>query len=403
MKTKLPLLVALAAAMTSSGAIIAQDQPAPQSPPPADAPSQPSTPPEPNHAATPPPPQAPEERRGPDDRREGRRGERDRDREQDRDFKRDRERDRNERRDGDRAGADDRRLRGPGRRGDRIGEPQPYLGVMTSPLPPPLSAQLGLEEGFGLLVQEVLPNSPAATAGLQKYDILKQFNDQQLVEPGQLAALVRAAGKDSQASLTIIRKGQEQKLNITVGERMQPIRRRFEGGPMGAAPMLDPHAGPGEIQRFHERMRQFHNRMQEWNQRQMQQHQNHRNPAQVPSADILKEARPGGGARITVFNSDRVTKLDGSKARLILKDQDGEIEVSAENGKRTLTAKNANGDVVFSGPVNTKEERQAVPEQFRSKLEKIEVRQEFDAQTGRAEAFAGASIGEEAFDEDDIQ
>lgn len=274
---------------------------------------------------------------------------------------------------------------------------------MTSPVPAALSAQLGLEEGFGLLVQEVLPNSPAATAGLQKHDVLKLLNDQKLVEPSQLATLIRAAGKDSQVSLTIVRKGQEQKISVTVGERVQPVRRRFEG-PLGAAPMLNPHGGPEEIQRFHERVKRFQERIKDEHQRRMSpQPRERRDPAQVPSADILKEARPGGGAQITVYSTDGVTKIDGAKARLILKDNDGEIEVAAENGKRTLTAKNAKGEVVFSGPVNTKEERDSVPEQFRSKLDQIEVRQGIDEKTGRAEAFAGTFSDEESPIEDNIQ
>jgi C-terminal processing protease CtpA/Prc len=85
-----------------------------------------------------------------------------------------------------------------------------------------LAAQLGLSDGFGLLVDEVLPESPAQTAGVQRYDVLKQLNDQQLAEPSQLAALVRRLGKDADASLTVIRKGQEQKLSIKVGEKAAP-------------------------------------------------------------------------------------------------------------------------------------------------------------------------------------
>ena len=272
-------------------------------------------------------------------------------------------------------------------------KPQPFLGVMTAPVPPALAAQLGLQEGFGVLVQDVLPDSPAAKAGVQKYDVLKLLNDQQLTDPNQLATLIRAAGKDAQVSLTVIRKGQEQKLSVTVAERAIPQRRGGGEGPFGDMPKLDPRGGPEEMQRFHDEMRRFHDRMRDWQERQgglrPEDRRRERDRDGVPSADILKEARPGGGARISVFNSDGLTKLDSSKARLILKDSEGEIEVSAENGKRMLTAKNPKGEVVFSGPVNTDEERKAVPEQFRQKLDKIQVRQQIDSQT--TSAFASGS------------
>jgi S1-C subfamily serine protease len=40
-------------------------------------------------------------------------------------------------------------------------KPQPFLGVVTDPLEPALSAQLGLTNGLGLIVNHVLPDSPA--------------------------------------------------------------------------------------------------------------------------------------------------------------------------------------------------------------------------------------------------
>lgn len=252
---------------------------------------------------------------------------------------------------------------------------------MTSPVPPAVSAQLGLPEDFGLLVQEVLPDSPAAKAGVEKHDILKLYNDQQLVDPNQLATLVRATGKDASASLTVIRKGQEQKLNVTIGEKVMPPRKRMHGD---FGHMMDRHGGPEDMERFHDRVRQLQERARElreergreWKERRSQKQGPDRDDsARVAPGDILREARPGGGGRISIYDGDRVTTLDGSKARLVLKDDDGEIEVSTENGKRTLTAKNAKGEVVFSGPVNTEEERKAVPEQFRSKLERIHLRQ----------------------------
>lgn len=254
---------------------------------------------------------------------------------------------------------------------------------MTSSVPPELGAQLGLPEDFGLLVQEVLPDSPAAKAGLQKYDILKLFNDQQLVDPDQLAALVRAAGKDASASLTVIRKGKEEKVSVTIAERMMPAHRRMDRH-FHHGPMHNRRGEADDVDRLHDRVRKFHERARERIERQMrrQQENGRDDSAHIPSADILREARPGGGGQISIIDGDRVTTIDGSRARLVLKDQDGEIEVSTENGKRTLTAKNPKGEVVFSGPVNTEEERKAVPEQFRKKLERIQVRDQNGASAG---------------------
>src|ERR1043165_8725518 len=48
-------------------------------------------------------------------------------------------------------------------RGPKV--PVTFLGVETSEVPRVLSEQLGLAKGFGLVVDYVVPDGPAATAG----------------------------------------------------------------------------------------------------------------------------------------------------------------------------------------------------------------------------------------------
>jgi S1-C subfamily serine protease len=71
-------------------------------------------------------------------------------------------------------------------------------------------------------VEDVLGDSPARTAGVQANDVLRMVDDQLLVNPNQLEALVRRAGKDKEIVLTILREGAEQKLTVKVGEKMLP-------------------------------------------------------------------------------------------------------------------------------------------------------------------------------------
>jgi hypothetical protein len=261
-------------------------------------------------------------------------------------------------------------------------QPKPFLGVIAAPAPPAIAAQLGLTEGFGLLVMEVLPDGPAAKAGVQKYDVLKLLNDQQLVDTNQLSALLRAAGKDKDVVLTVIRKAQEQKLTAKVGEHLAPV------GP-------GPH-GEGFHQfgfpEFHDRIRAFHHHFEEHaekfrqdghgpHEKHFEGHgeghgpQDHFGPrAEVSPEEILKEAQPDGGSELQVLTDSGLTTVEGAKAHLFVKDGDGEIEVTANDGKRILTARNSEGEVVFTGPVDTEEQRKAVPEAVRSKLESIKVK-----------------------------
>src|SRR3954464_13693706 len=102
--------------------------------------------------------------------------------------------------------------------------PVTYLGVDTSQVPAVVSDQLGLAKGFGLVVDYVEPNSPAATAGVQQNDILKMLNDQILIEPSQLRKLLQTFAEGTDVTLTVLRKGQEQKVTVKLSKKEVPQR-----------------------------------------------------------------------------------------------------------------------------------------------------------------------------------
>ena len=160
---------------------------------------------------------------------------------------------------------------GPERRGPEM-KATPFIGVMTRSLSPEVRAQTGLAEGFGLLVEDVLPESPATTAGLKQHDVLVLLGDQRLVNMEQLAVLVRNSPKDIEIVFTIKRAGAEQKVTVKVGEKMMPAMpfegpsrwpggRSFGGGFDGERFGHD--LGQG-IDRFQQGMREFQERMQDW-------------------------------------------------------------------------------------------------------------------------------------------
>src|SRR5205814_1518287 len=102
--------------------------------------------------------------------------------------------------------------------------PVTFLGVDTSEVPSVLCDQLGLPKGFGLVVDYVVPDGPAAAAGVQQNDVIKMLNDQILTDPGQLAKLVRSYPEGTNVILTILRKGQEQKVTVKLTKKEVPRR-----------------------------------------------------------------------------------------------------------------------------------------------------------------------------------
>src|SRR5436305_7769051 len=108
--------------------------------------------------------------------------------------------------------------------------PVTYLGVETSDVPRVVSEQLGLPRGFGLVVDYVVPDGPAAAAGVQQNDIIRMLNDQILTEPDQLSKLIRSFSEGTTVTLTVLRKGKEEKIGVKLTKKEVPERHEIGPG-----------------------------------------------------------------------------------------------------------------------------------------------------------------------------
>jgi len=112
-----------------------------------------------------------------------------------------------------------------------------WIGVVSEPVPEALRSHLKLKENEGLLVQEVAPESPAAAAKLQKFDILLKANGKALTALDDLIEAVDAA-KEGKLALELIRSGQPVKVEVAPAKRPEGDAARFlaPAGPPGADP-----------------------------------------------------------------------------------------------------------------------------------------------------------------------
>lgn len=98
----------------------------------------------------------------------------------------------------------------------------PYAGFRLEEAPEAFSHHFPIPSGFGLLVTEVMDDSPAAEVGIQRYDVLLRSGDQHLVNPGQFNALMRARKPGETLSLTVFRAGKEWEVGLTLWEAEEP-------------------------------------------------------------------------------------------------------------------------------------------------------------------------------------
>jgi S1-C subfamily serine protease len=139
------------------------------------------------------------------------------------------------------------------------GEPRepatPFLGVQTRELTPEMRDQFGVTVEKGAVVMDVVPNSPAARAGLRRDDVITRFNGQDIATPRQLRDAVQQAGINKKANLEAIRGKEKKEFSAQLEQAPANF---FYGGPRPIPfPDVNPGGelpGPGSILQDHRKV-----------------------------------------------------------------------------------------------------------------------------------------------------
>jgi serine protease Do len=94
-----------------------------------------------------------------------------------------------------------------------------YLGVGTTDLSPEDAERFGLPVESGAIVEQVEPGSGADAAGVRSGDIIVRLGDDPIENTGDLFGALRDYQPGDTVELTVVRDGEEQTLDVTLGER----------------------------------------------------------------------------------------------------------------------------------------------------------------------------------------
>lgn len=94
-----------------------------------------------------------------------------------------------------------------------------YLGIRLQELDKTLAQGMGLGVDRGILVEDVYPDTPAAKAGIERRDVITQYDGQPVKEDAKFRMMVGATPVGKTVPVTVLRDGKEKRLSVTLAER----------------------------------------------------------------------------------------------------------------------------------------------------------------------------------------
>jgi len=192
------------------------------------------------------------------------------------------------------------------------------LGLTLTRASAVLRQQLAIKRGAGLVVEGVAPGSRAARVGFAQHDVLVRLDDQLLLLPEQLDALLEAAEPDAPLGCTVLRGGHEVVVPIA------------NGAPVAARPERSTVANGGL------------------------------RPT-ASSLAIVQQSMPKHGP----IDATRLRRL--ADETLVRQDPDFQIRLTSGDETRLVVSDTA-GRVVFNDTIDTPEGRSRMPVSVRDRV-----------------------------------
>jgi serine protease Do len=97
-----------------------------------------------------------------------------------------------------------------------------WLGVVIQKMTPEIAEEFGLDEAKGALVSKVVPDGPAAKAGIEQRDVIREFDGQPVDDFDDLPKLVARTPVKKKVDVVVIRDGKRKKIGTVVGALEEP-------------------------------------------------------------------------------------------------------------------------------------------------------------------------------------
>ncbi len=222
-----------------------------------------------------------------------------------------------------------------------------WLGIGGEPVAGAFAAQLGIDHGIALVA--ISPESPAEQAGLQIHDVLLNVDGKSVSNQRDLRSVIESKKPGDEVRVDILRKGEKQTKSVKLSVQKPteidvPQNGNVPGGLRG---FLDQGDAKQAMEEMEKQMEQFDDQFF---------------GEATDAHDRIRQMIDNmpKGAFKSSFSSNSTFKL---------MDSEGSVEVQNSNEKRAVTVKDNDGKVLYSGPYETEEDKKAMPEDVRRRVE----------------------------------
>jgi hypothetical protein len=249
----------------------------------------------------------------------------------------------------------------------------PFLGVVSTEVPEMLAAHLGLKAGEGIIVQGLMPDGPAAKAGVAVHDVITRVANQPVASSEDLTRHVVAHKSGEKIHLNLIHQGKPVEIDVILGTRpdsmaMMPPRPldqlHFDGIPQNLADrirsLIEENLGglkiqPGEDDLDIAPLPHMKNTMRDLKLRMDKAMEELKVPDQhgLPGIDVRQ----------------------GATIRLM--DEQGSVELKSYDGGKEVTVRDKDNKIIWTGPWDTDQDKAAAPQDVRQRVDRLHLNTKF--------------------------
>jgi len=241
-----------------------------------------------------------------------------------------------------------------------------FLGVVSEPVPETFTSHLGIDKA--IVVKGLMPDGPAAQAGITANDIITHIGGQAIHSPDELTRKVASHQPGEKIRVAIIRKGKSEDLDVTLGQRPNDFA---DTTPEPRANKPDLNAIPNDLR---ERARQMLG--ENFGEREMNFEQQLQGIFPEMN-DAMKQLRQHMDNAMQNLEAPKIPRERGihlqQGATFRLSDERGCVEIHSNNGSKEVTVRDKDQRITWSGPWDTAQDKAAAPEDARQRIEALNI------------------------------